>query len=542
MSITKTLSEMTKALLALSQRLGLEFRQREQSLRGATGASQVGAADGRTVQEVLADIQPRNSTGTTRLNTGTQAWGAKILTAGQGISGEGSAHTVLTAPAGQTAITGANLVEVARLSINGAGKNAGPANTHGFYSEGWGGRLQQLVIQNMNGSGVRLKGGWNTEMSNLRITQCKTGIEFVEHEVLPGWAGSGHVIGPGFVTHCDVGIDLGKLWNPTILNMVVEYCNVPMRLTGTRQILINPWFEGNTNHPFWGRGAVVLGGRGVTYQPTLEDDLPGVSAGDAQEEGITAIGEQGIKIFRREDQPVLEITAKTGVKALRHFGNEGGSELSLQGRHLMPSATQADISSLRGYAARYGTHVSPADQYKPNHETSAVVNRASRSVDNVQGAVVIRTGVKAATPGDSTSVDRWQFDYRGFLLPFADKAYDMGAITQRVKSMYVSEIWLGGEGGNPVLLAAGDGTPETFVTAPTGSMYFQRVTTGGTWMWQKATGTGNTGWRRMQTNHSGTTAQRPTVTVRGYEYFDTTLNKPIWWGNTTWVDATGTTV
>jgi len=44
---------------------------------------------------------------------------------------------------------------------------------------------------------------------------------------------------------------------------------------------------------------------------------------------------------------------------------------------------------------------------------------------------------------------------------------------------------------------------------------------------------------------SGTTAQRPTEYLFvGRNYFDKTLNKPIWIGNdgSTWVDATGTPV
>jgi hypothetical protein len=44
----------------------------------------------------------------------------------------------------------------------------------------------------------------------------------------------------------------------------------------------------------------------------------------------------------------------------------------------------------------------------------------------------------------------------------------------------------------------------------------------------------------------GTTLDRPTVPAGslriGLSYFDTTLNKPIWWNGSDWVDATGTTV
>jgi len=43
----------------------------------------------------------------------------------------------------------------------------------------------------------------------------------------------------------------------------------------------------------------------------------------------------------------------------------------------------------------------------------------------------------------------------------------------------------------------------------------------------------------------GNTSSRPVFRNRdyyGYEYYDTTLNKPIWWNGTNWVDATGTSV
>ncbi len=52
----------------------------------------------------------------------------------------------------------------------------------------------------------------------------------------------------------------------------------------------------------------------------------------------------------------------------------------------------------------------------------------------------------------------------------------------------------------------------------------------------------------IQYNMSGTTASRPTSRLDnswqtiGLMYFDTTLNKPIWWNGTNWVDANGTTV
>lgn len=41
---------------------------------------------------------------------------------------------------------------------------------------------------------------------------------------------------------------------------------------------------------------------------------------------------------------------------------------------------------------------------------------------------------------------------------------------------------------------------------------------------------------------NGTTSNRPTGSVLGQSYFDTTLGKPVWWNGTSFVDATGTTV
>lgn len=41
---------------------------------------------------------------------------------------------------------------------------------------------------------------------------------------------------------------------------------------------------------------------------------------------------------------------------------------------------------------------------------------------------------------------------------------------------------------------------------------------------------------------SGITSNRPTNVLVGFQYFDTTVNKPIFWDGTKWIDATGATV
>lgn len=47
---------------------------------------------------------------------------------------------------------------------------------------------------------------------------------------------------------------------------------------------------------------------------------------------------------------------------------------------------------------------------------------------------------------------------------------------------------------------------------------------------------------RKYVTMNGTTANRPTASVVGQSYFDTQVNKPVWWNGTSFVDATGTVV
>jgi hypothetical protein len=65
-------------------------------------------------------------------------------------------------------------------------------------------------------------------------------------------------------------------------------------------------------------------------------------------------------------------------------------------------------------------------------------------------------------------------------------------------------------------------------------------------LYLKTQNTDNTGYKEIQAIHSGTTAQRvPVPSSIGFQYFDTTLGKPIWVKSlnpTVWVDAMGTTV
>jgi hypothetical protein len=41
---------------------------------------------------------------------------------------------------------------------------------------------------------------------------------------------------------------------------------------------------------------------------------------------------------------------------------------------------------------------------------------------------------------------------------------------------------------------------------------------------------------------TGTTAQRPPLPSTGQQFYDTTLDQPVWYGNAGWVDAMGSAV
>lgn len=96
-------------------------------------------------------------------------------------------------------------------------------------------------------------------------------------------------------------------------------------------------------------------------------------------------------------------------------------------------------------------------------------------------------------------------------------------------------------GTGAAIWTSGAGTPEGTVTAVIGSLYTRTDGGPGTSTYVKEFGTGNTGWRAVQGVRADTTGLRPALAASdvGFQYFDTTLGKPIWWQGTKWVDALG---
>lgn len=85
-------------------------------------------------------------------------------------------------------------------------------------------------------------------------------------------------------------------------------------------------------------------------------------------------------------------------------------------------------------------------------------------------------------------------------------------------------------------------TPEGNLTTAVGSLVLRTNGGLGSTIYIKEANATSFGYAPLQGIYSGTTAQRPTATTVGFQYFDTTLGKPVWWKGAVWVDALGATV
>lgn len=119
--------------------------------------------------------------------------------------------------------------------------------------------------------------------------------------------------------------------------------------------------------------------------------------------------------------------------------------------------------------------------------------------------------------------------------------YDQATSTNRFAS-FRNAITLNAFGADRYIIHV-NAAPEGQVTAGPGSLALRDTGTTLLGAYIKNSGTGATGWLPLMPVVSGTTANRPAASGAGYagfSYFDTTINKPIWWNGAAWVDATGT--
>ena len=105
----------------------------------------------------------------------------------------------------------------------------------------------------------------------------------------------------------------------------------------------------------------------------------------------------------------------------------------------------------------------------------------------------------------------------------------------------IYDIGIGGVPGdsNSPRIIAGNGSPNNNIASPAGTIYLRKDDLHGPTLYTKKTGSSTIGWIPSMNLDSGTRSQRPTVIQVGYQYFDTTLQKPVWYNGSGWVDSNG---
>jgi len=160
-----------------------------------------------------------------------------------------------------------------------------------------------------------------------------------------------------------------------------------------------------------------------------------------------------------------------------------------------------------------------------------ILNGNSDVNPSLQLKNVFSSSAKALSIKDTTGLDRFYVSGNGKLFSNDSGYFKNGVRWSTSNSNY-----------NDRGVFNGTGSPEGVVDAGPGSIYTNN--SGGTsiTIYIKENGVSNTGWVAVNGIKSGKKSIRPKGIQTGYQYFDTTLNKPIWFNGKVWVDATGKSV
>lgn len=80
------------------------------------------------------------------------------------------------------------------------------------------------------------------------------------------------------------------------------------------------------------------------------------------------------------------------------------------------------------------------------------------------------------------------------------------------------------------------GTPNGAFTSTVADLYVDSAGTVDNSLYLKYLGTNNQGWYTPQPIIFGSTVTRPAVTTRGFNFFDTSIGRPVWWNGSSWTD------
>lgn len=152
-----------------------------------------------------------------------------------------------------------------------------------------------------------------------------------------------------------------------------------------------------------------------------------------------------------------------------------------------------------------------------NIADGSVSNTEFQFLNGVSSAIQTQLGTKAATTLNNVSSTAINAD----LLPLNSGSRNLGSSTKEWLNVHCSSIMKSGT---------------VFVSVVNKTLNDNAGTPVLNW----DTKTLLDGWNVIIKN--GVTGSRPPGPVVGQQYFDTTLNIPIWFNGTDWVDATGTVV
>lgn len=294
--------------------------------------------------------------------------------------------------------------------------------------------------------GISHSAGWGQSYNQLYVVNCGVGFQTTTSAIESGWAGSGYVMENSYFAGCDVGVRDTNLWGATYINTVIEDCedSYVQSEGGTTTVMINPWFEDNTNPPQWRRGSIVMGGRGVNF-----DD---VSLFDGRPEDCITYMERstGIKVFRTFSAPTLHVDGE-GLKVLKtHFNTVGwefidNDEATAQllrfqvGGGVTSTSDSSDttevaLTRLTGKRHRFSSQIPNMPELGVDIRGRTSSTGAGRGITRV----VFSSGVYESGGAGSTDYgDRWAVESDGDLLPQDNNAYDIGAPgANEVKDIY----------------------------------------------------------------------------------------------------------
>jgi hypothetical protein len=174
--------------------------------------------------------------------------------------------------------------------------------------------------------------------------------------------------------------------------------------------------------------------------------------------------------------------------------------------------------------------------------TSNPVMRLENTTSSANGALAIyNAGTLSATTAYSPTAD-WSLMLGATLFRGKAKTDTNDRLTLDFINRKITMA--AGPTASAVTVSWGTGSPEGVVTANQGSTYYNYgAGSTGFGEYQKASGTGNTGWHAVGFQPF-TTAARPTAALGGIggTYYDTTLSKPGFSDGTAWRDAAGTAI